>query len=175
MNKLNIKKAQGFEAWFFIIVVLFAVAIFLIVLNKTWGEVKTPLETGLQSAMPAGSSVNVSDTLNQTTGAGLIFDKLIPFLIIGLFAFVLILAGGIMRHPIMIIVGIIILGVCITLAVVYSNVYNEITSTSNFSTIKASMPVQDMFMHYLPVIIFIMAIGITVAIIWSRKSSGGGI
>lgn len=175
MNKLNIKKSQGFEAWFFVIVVLFAVAIFLIVLNKTWGEVKTPLETGLQSAMPAGSSVNVSDTLNQTTGAGLIFDKLLPFLIIGLFAFVLILAGGIMRHPIMIIVGIIILGVCITLAVVYSNVYNEITSTSNFSSIKASMPIQDIFMHYLPVIVFIMAIGITIAIIWGRKSSGGGI
>lgn len=171
--KSNIKKSQGFEAWFFVIVILLAFALFFVVLNKVVSEVKIPLDTGLQSAMPDSTSVNITKTLDQTSGAGLMFDKLIPFLIIGLFGFILIMAGAIIKHPIMIFVGIIILGVVITIAVVYSNIYNEITSTDEFASTKAAMPIQDKFMQYLPIIVFLMAIGITAAIIWSRKSAGG--
>lgn len=172
LTKLGIKKSQGFEAWFFVIVILFAVAIFLVVLNKAWGSIKTPLNEGLNSSVPVADRGTISNTINQTTGAGLMFDKLIPFLIIGLFAFVLILAGGIMKHPIMLIVGIIVLAVCIMLAVIYSNVYDEITSTTEFSQTKSDMPIQDKFIQYLPIIMFIMAVGIVAAIIWSRKSGG---
>jgi len=165
-----VKKAQGFEAWFLVIVVLLAFALFFVILNKAWGEIKTPLDEGLRSAMPADSSVNISETINRTTSAGLSFDKLMPFVIIGLFAFVLILAGGTINHPIMIFVGIIILGVVLTLAVIYSNIYNSITETSEFSDIKSKMPIQDKFLQYLPIIVFLMAIGIAAAIIWSKSS-----
>ena len=171
-KKPKIKKSQGFEAWFFVIVILLAVGLFLLILNKVVVEIKTPLDEGLQSAMPDNPSVNITKTLDQTSGAGLMFDKLLPFLIIGLFGFILIMAGAIIKHPIMIFVGIIILGVVITLAVVYSNIYNDISSTSEFASTKALMPIQDKFMQYLPIIVFIMAIGITAAIIWSRKSGG---
>lgn len=171
-SKISIKKSQGFEAWFFVIVVLLAFALFFIVLNKVTNSVSPILESGLDSAMPDNTSVNISKTLNQTESAGLLFDKLIPFLLIGLFSFVLIMAGAIIKHPIMIFVGVIILGVCLTLSVVYSNLYNSITSTDEFSQTKSDMPIQDKFMQYLPVIVFIMAIGITSAIIWSRKSGG---
>ena len=170
--KSCVKKSQGFEAWFFVIVILLAIALFLLVLNKAWSSVKTPLDEGLQSSMPDDTSVNITTMLDQTSGAGLMFGSLMPFLIIGLFGFVLIMAGGIMKHPIMIFVGVIILGVVITLAVVYSNIYNDISSTAEFASTKADMPIPDMFMHYLPIIVFIMAIGITAAIIWSRKSGG---
>lgn len=173
IKPIRTKKSQGFEGWFLVIVILLTFSIFFIILNKAWGEIKSPLDEGLQSSMPADSSVNVSKVLNQTTNAGLTFDKLMPFLIIGLFAFVLILTGGIIQHPIMIFVGIIILGVVILLATVYSNMYDEITSTSEFSATKSQMPIQDKFMRYMPVIIFIMAIGVTIYIM-IRKSGGGG-
>jgi hypothetical protein len=169
----NVKKSQGFEAWFFVIVILLAVGLFLLVLNKAWGDIKGPLGAGLNSSVPLADRDTISNTLTQTTGAGLMFDKLLPFLLIGLFGFVLIMAGGIMRHPIMIFVGIIILGVIFTIAAVYSNIYDDISSTSEFSTTKADMPVQDLLMHYLPFIVFIMAIGIITAIVWSRKGGGG--
>ena len=170
----TIKKAQSFESWFFVIVVLLAFSLFFIVLNYTWGQVSPELEAGLNSSIPAGeTSINLTKTMEQTTGAGLAFDKLIPFVLIGLFAFVLIMAGGIMKHPVMIFVGIIILAVVILLAVVYSNLYNEITSTTEFASTKADMPIQDKFMQYMPFIVFIMGIAITAGILWSRKGGAG--
>lgn len=168
-----IKKSQDFTSFFFVIVILLTISLFLLVLNKVWAEIKTPLNEGLQSAMPSDTSVNITETLDKTSSSGFLFDKLIPFIIIGLFAFVLITAGAFMQHPIMIFVGIIILAVAIIIAVVYSNLYNSISSTDEFTATKAQMGIQDKFMQYLPVIIFIMAIGIGAAIIWSRGKGGG--
>ena len=172
---LKPKKSQGFVEFFLVIVFLLAISLFLVVLNKAWGETKPILDEGLSSALPSDSSVNASYILTQTSSSILTFDKLLPFIIIGLFAFVLIAAGTYMQHPIMIFVGIIVLGVVVVLAVIFSNIYDDITSTDEFAAQKAEMPIQDKFMQYLPLIIFIMAIGITAAIIWSRKSGGGGL
>jgi len=172
---INKKAQSGFEMWFFVIVVLLAFGFFFLILNKVWDSVKTPLAEGLSSAMPSNSSVNVTTTINQTTNAGYLFDKLTPFILIGLFGFVMIMAGSIIKHPIMIFVGIIVLGVVITIAVIYSNAYNSISSTTEFSSIKENMPIQDKFMQWLPMIVFIMAIGITAGIWWSKSQSGGGI
>ena len=171
----NIKKSQGFESWFFVIVVLLAFGLFFLVLNKVWGDIKDPLADGLKNATDDVDIQNQIDaTITKTTNAGLQFDKLIPFIIIGLFAFVLISAGAVIRHPIMIIVGVIILGVVFTIATVYSNVYNQISSADGFSDTKANLPIQDKFMQYLPTIVILMAVAITIAIIWSRSGSSGG-
>jgi hypothetical protein len=169
---IKVKKSQDFTSFFFVIVVLLAISLALLILNKVWRDIKTPLNEGLQSAMPSGSSVNITKTLDSVSSTGLLFDKLLPMVIIGLFAFVLIIAGSFMQHPIMIFVGILILGVAILLAVIYSNLYNSISSTDEFAATKADMGIQDKFMQYLPVIIFIMAIGIGAAIIWSKRSGG---
>lgn len=173
LKPIRVKKSQDFTSFFFVIVFLLATALFLVVLNKVWGDIKTPLDEGLQSAMPTNTSVNITQTLDQTTSGALVFDKLIPFLLIGLFAFLLISAGAYMQHPIMIVVGIIVLGVVILLSVIYANVYNEITNTTEFANTKSDMAIQDKFMQYLPFIVFIMAIGISAAIIWSKKGGGG--
>jgi len=174
-KKIKVKKAQDFTSFFFVIVVLLTIVLFLLVLNKVWADVRTPLNEGLQSAMPSDTSVNITETLDKTSSSGLLFDKLIPFIIIGLFAFVLIIAGSFMQHPIMIFVGVIILGVAIVIAVIYSNLYNSISSSTEFTTTNSQMGIQSKFMQYLPLIIFIMAIGIGAAIIWSRGKGGGSL
>lgn len=171
IKQSKLKKAQGFEAWFFVVVALLAFSLFFVVLNKVWGDVKQPLEDGLSGAMPS-NGVNISTTLGQVTSAGLQFDKLIPLLIIGLFGFIMISAGAIIRHPIMIFVGILILGVVILISVVFSNLYNDITSSDEFSDTKADMPIQDLFMHYLPIIVSVMAVVIFISVLLSR--AGGG-
>lgn len=174
--KTKLKKSQGFEAWFFVVVALLAFALFFVVMNKVWGEVKDPLQDGLNSAIDPTDTSSISlinNTLTNTTDAGLQFDKLIPFLVIGLFGFIMISAGAIVRSPVMIFVGIIVLGVVILIAVVFSNVYNNITESDEFSTTKAQMPIQDLFMHYLPVIVMIMAVAVFVMIVLSRSRGGG--
>jgi hypothetical protein len=174
IKKLQLKKSQGFEAWFFVIVVLLGFALFFLILNKVWGDIKDPLDEGLTGAMPDAESKGlVSNALGQVTGAGLQFDKLVPMILIGLFGFLLISAGAIIRHPIMIFVGIIILGVVILIAVVFSNVYNEISSSDAFSDTKADLQIQDKFMQYLPTIVILMAIVVIGAILWSRSQGGG--
>jgi hypothetical protein len=172
----HIKKPQGFEAWFFVIVVLLAFALFFLVLNNAWGRVSTELSSTLQEASPDSNvDVIINNTITKTTNAGLQFDKLIPLIVIGLFAFILISAGAIVKHPVMIVVGIIVLGVVFTIATVYSNIYNDISSSSAFSNTKADLPIQDKFMQYLPSIVILMAVGITIAMIWSRSNSGGAL
>ena len=167
------KKSQGFEAWFFVIVVLLAFSLFFLILNKVWGDVKQPLDEGLSQAMPANSPVNISTTLNQVSSTGNLYDKLIPMILIGLFGFILISAGAIIRHPIMIFVGIIILGVVILIATVFSNLYDDISSSDAFASTKADLPIQDKFMQFLPTLVLIMAIAIIGGILWSRSSQGG--
>jgi len=168
------KKSQlGFVSWFFVIVILLAVALFLLVLNKTWSEIKTPLGEGLNNSVPIGDRATISTVLNKTGSSTQSFDKLIPFLIIGLFAFVMILAGSIMKHPIMIFVGLIIMAIIILLAVIYSNLYGNIAGTDAFTDTNDTLPIQNTFMHYLPYIIFIMAIAIGVSLLWRGQSGGG--
>jgi len=165
-----------FLAWFFIIVVLLAASIFFLVMNKAWGSISEPLSDGLTSSLAGHdqTGINISRTIEQTSGAAQSFDSLIPFLIIGLFGFVLILAGGIMRHPIMIFVGLIVMGVVLVLAVVYSNVYSEIAGSESFSDTSADLPISAKFMTYLPYIVFIASIGVGVAIVWRKTEGGGG-
>jgi hypothetical protein len=170
-HKLIKKKKSGFEDMFFIIVVLFAVSIFIIILSKSWGEIKTPLDEGLSASMPA-NGVNISTTLDQVSSTNTLFDKMIPFLLIGLFGFVLIGASAYLQHPILAFVGIIIVGVAILLGIIYANVYHQISSADEFSSTTAEHPIGDIFMKYLPIWILVAFAGIVTVTIWLR--SGGG-
>src|SRR5690606_857491 len=85
-------QAEGFVTWFFVIVILLAISIVLLVLNYAWGRIQTPLDEGISSAV-GNDTFNISNTLQQTGDATQSFDSLLPFLIIGIFAFIMIVAG----------------------------------------------------------------------------------
>ena len=169
---LNKLKKSGFEDAFFFIVVLFALSIVILIVYYAWGQMKDPLAESIQGSLPAGSGVNVTENFNAVTGTISLFDKLIPFLMIGLFAFVLIGAGAYMNHPIMAFVGILILGIAVLLAVIYANVYHQISSTDELSSTNANFPIMELFMKYLPYIVVIIFVLITAAVIWSRGGAG---
>jgi len=173
MNLRKIKtRKSGVEDIIFVMVFIFAFAIFFVVLIYTWNQMKVPLNTGLSSSMPSDSSVNVSEIIDDTTGSTNLFDKLFPFLLIGLFGFVLLTAGAMMQHPVMIVVGVIVLGVGIMLAVIYSNVYDDITSTAQFEDTKSTLTITDSFMKFLPGIVIVLFV-IIGAVIWSRRGGTG--
>lgn len=178
LTPIKIKKPKvrksGFEDMFFVIIVLMAVIIFMIVLSKVWGEMRHPLEAGLNGSI-SNDDFNLTSNFDKTTEVITLFDSLIPFLLIGIFAFVLIGASVYMQHPMMMIVGIIILGVVILLAVVYSNVYHQIADSDTFADTTDDFPISDMLMKFLPYIAFIMAIGIGVAILFFKGGAAKGL
>jgi hypothetical protein len=170
----QIRKGQGFVEMFFVMVVLIALAFFFIFLNKMSSSIKEPLTEGLNSAMPTDSSVNITQVMNQTDDSTTSFNKLFPFILIGLFGFIFITGGFITQHPIMIIVGIILLGVGILLAVVYANVYNQIANSDEMASTTAKFPIQNLFMKYLPYIAFLTVLIITIALLLRRGGGGSG-
>lgn len=170
-----LKKKSGFEDAFFFIAVLFTIAIFVLILNKAWTGVKPELETSINSVMPSDSSVNISATLESVSSTTRMFDKVLPFILLGLFAFVFISVSLYINHPIMIIVGIIVLAVALLLGVIYSNVYHQISSSDEFSSTNSDLPITEQFMKYLPLIMIILFVGIVAVIIYSRSGGSGGL
>lgn len=173
-QKRRIKKSQGFLEMLLVVVFLLAVGLFILILNNAWGQVKTPFQEGIEEALPSDSPFNATDTLNKTSSAALSFDKLLPFLIIGLIAFVMISAGAYMQHPIMIVVGIIMFGIVILIAVIYSNAYQDIAESTSFTSTNDDLPIQSKFMQYLPIIAFLIVGAVILSLIWSRRGYSGG-
>lgn len=172
---LTKNKKGNFVAWFFVIVAIMAFAIFFLILKNAWNAAGPELAAGFDSKIPANSNVNVTEILvDDVGGTTTNFSNMIPFLIIGLFAFVMITAGAIIKHPIMIFVGIIVLGVLVLIAVVFSNVYTQISDSNGFSEADSQLGLQGKFMDYLPYIVVLLAIGVVAAILYGRSQGGGG-
>ena len=169
---LKNKSGQAsFIGWFFVLVIILAVAVVLLVTNYAWGEIKDPLMDGLNDTVSGDDEVQISNTLDQTTGGIGFFDNLLPFLIIGLFGFIAITAGAFMKSPIFIFVGVIILGVIFLLAVVYSNLYKNMVDTTELNSTSDNLPIQEALMRYLPLILIA---AILLVIIISTIGSKGG-
>ena len=176
MELLNKKiRKSGFEDAFFVIAVLLTIAIFILVLSKAWSDIRPELETSIQGSLPEDSGINVTENFNNITSTVLLFDKLFPFVLLGLFAFVFIGVALYINHPIMIFVGLIVLAVAVLLAVIYANIYNEISSSDEFAETNANFPIMEQFMKFLPIIIIIMFIGIVAGIIYSRSGGTSGL
>ncbi len=167
-------RKSGFADSFFVIAVLFATVIFMLVLYTTWNEVKDPLNEGLLGVMPDDTSVNITETLDDVSSTTVLFDKLLPFLLLGLFGFIMIGASIYTSHPIMLFIGIIILAVTILLGVVYSNIYHQIAESPEFKPATDQFPISDKYMEYLPIVLFVMFIAIGAAILFARKGGGTG-
>jgi len=68
----------------------------------------------------------------------------------------------------------IVMGVLLLLAVVFSNVYTGIAEADEFVSTASDLVIQGVFMDFLPVIVFFIAIGIVVFILYGKSAGGGG-
>ena len=162
---------SGMEDTFWIVAVLFGMAIFFIILNFTWGRIAPKLEGGLDNQMP-DDGVNITTTINQTTGSTTIYNTLFPLIIIGLFSFTLISAFFLNSHPIFFFIGIILLGVALIFGAIFSNVYHQIAEHDELSSSTDNFPIMDLFMKNLPLFILIIFVVIGL-ILWSKFGGGG--
>jgi hypothetical protein len=168
-------KRANFVAWFLVVVVIMAFSVFALILNKTWGEIETPLAETLEDNMPDDSPVNVTKELSKVGDTTKNFSDMLPFLIIGLLAFIMITAGSMMKSPAMIFVGMIVMGVLLLISIVFSNVYTGISETTEFTSTANELAIQGVFMEFLPVIVFFIAIGVVVFILYGKSSGGGSL
>ena len=171
--RLNKKGQTDFIAIFFVLVVLFGVAIFAVILYNAYDEnIKDNLNAALTSSTPVDANANVTAILEQTSGGIRMLNPMFPLLLVGLFGFGLVMALMGKSHPVFFFVGIVILAVAIILAVVFSNAYESITTNASFTSAASEFSVMTFVMDNLPLIIFILFI-IIAAVLYGMRGSGG--
>jgi len=175
--RLN-KKRKGqtdFISLFFVLVVLFGVAIFAIILYNAYDEnIKDNLNTALTTSTSVDENANVTEILDQTSGGISMLNPLFPLLLVGLFGFGLVMALMGKSHPIFFFIGVIILAVSIILAVVFANTYDSIVSNDNFSDAAEEFSVVTLIMGNLPIVILILFLAISAALYGFRGLSTPG-
>jgi len=173
LRPIKQKKAQtDFISLFFVLVVLFGVAIFTIILYNAYNDnIKDNLNDALTSSTPVDANANVTKILSQTSGGINMLNPLFPLLLVGLFGFGIATALMGKSHPAFFFVGIIILAVAIILAVVFPNVYESITDTDNFSDTTSEFGIMSFVMNNLPLVIFILFSAISI-ILYGFRGNG---
>lgn len=170
-NKWNKKTSfVDFTGLFFALAVIFGIAIFFVILGYTYTQIKPKLNEGLTDYKSAEAGKNVTQILDKTDTSITRFNIYFPLLLVGIFAFVMIMALMGRSHPAFLFIGFIVLGVALILAAVYSNVYDEITSTDNFADTESNFNIMSKFVDNLPLIILILFVAI--GIILYAKSGG---
>ena len=171
--RLRNKKGQAdFVSLFFVLVVLFGVAIFAVILYNAYDEnIKDNLNDALTSSTPVDADANVTAILEQTSGGIRMLNPLFPLLLVGLFAFGLIMAMMGKSHPVFFFIGILILGISIILAVVFSNAYESITESANFTDAASEFGIVTLIMENLPLTIFILFCAIA-GVMYMMRGSG---
>lgn len=173
LRRLNKSGQADFISLFFVLVVLFGVAIFAVILYNAYDEnIKDNLNDALTSSTPVDANANVTKVLEQTSGGISMLNPLFPLLLVGLFAFGLIMALMGKSHPVFFFIGLIILAVSIILAVVFSNTYESITDKPQFANASEEMGVMSIVMDNLPVVIFILFLVIA-GVMYALRGAGG--
>ena len=171
--RLN-KKFTDMVSLFFALAVIFGVAIFLLILYNVYNEnIKDKLNEALTSSTPAEASSNVTKILEKTGSGIRMFNTLFPFLLVGVFGFVLVTALMARSHPAFLFIGLIVLGIALILAAIYSNVYETIAEKDEFSDTDAEFSIIGIFLDNLPIVILILFIAIAL-ILYAFPGRGGG-
>lgn len=169
------KSFTDFVSLFFALAVIFGIAIFALILNNTYDDhIKDKLNDALTESTAVDADSNVTKILDQT-GSGISkFNPLFPLLIVGVFAFVLVMALMSKSHPAFLFIGLIVLCVALILGAVFSNVYETIGDHSEFSDTNADFSIMALFLGNLPVIILILFVAIAIILYALPGKAAGG-
>ena len=166
----NKKSFVDFTGLFFALAVIFGIAIFFMILGFTYTQIKPKLNDGLVGYKDQEAGSNVTAILDKTGDSIKRFNIYFPLLLIGVFAFVMIIALSGQSHPAFLFIGIIILAVALILGAVYANVYDDIASTDTFASTSADFNIMGTFVRNLPMVILILFVAIAI-VLYAR--SGG--
>jgi len=173
--RLN-KKFTDMVSLFFAIAVIFGIAIFMLILYTTYNDnIKDKLNDALTSSTPVDEDSNVTAILDSTGGGVKMFNLLFPLLLIGVFGFVLVTALMARTHPAFLFIGLIVLGVALILAAIYSNVYETIAEKDEFSDTDTEFGIIGIFLDNLPLVVLILFVAIAMILYaFPGRGYGGG-
>jgi len=167
------KRNSEFGDMFLVMVMMFAIAIFVIILAFAYSQIEPKMNDALTDSTSVDVNANVTSILGDSSTALTRINVLFPLLIVGLFGFVFISAFFLKSHPAFFFIGLIILGIALILAAVFSNVYTRITDNETFADTEADYNIMTLFIENMPVIILLVFIAMGI-IMWVRSGSGGG-
>ena len=175
MEILNKHKQRNSEFGdiFLVMVIIFAVAIFIIILAFAYSQIQPKMNTALTSSMAAETDANVTKILGQSSTALTRINILFPLLIAGLFGFVMISALFLKSHPAFFFIGLLILAAALVIGAIFSNVFGNLTQKEQFVETAADFNVMGLFMENLPVIILLFFVAMAI-ILWVKKPPTGG-
>ena len=171
---VNKKGQLGAYEIFFALTMLFGIAIFIVVLSHSWGEISPNLEDALNSANPgSGTTFNFTTMNSKVTGGVTLFNLMYPFILLGLIVFCLISAFLAKDHPAFLFVSLIILAVAILLGAVFSNTYQALITGTGLESSADAFGITKLFMKNLPIIIGIVAVVTIFGLFALGRSKGG--
>jgi hypothetical protein len=166
------KRGIGLQVTLFVLVFMFATAIFLVVLYHSWTQMADPLEESINNALPDDSSFNMSQMTDRISlGVGL-FDAMFPFLVLGLIIMATVSVFFIESHPIFFFISLILVVTVILLGVVFGNIFQQLTENETLSDAGAEFDITTLFMKNLPIIITIV-IAVVMVILFAMSRSRG--
>lgn len=175
--ELRLRKNQtDFVGLFFALVVIFGVAVFIIILYNAYDtHIKDNFNDAITASTPIDPSANVTKILEDTSSGIGKFNPLFPFLLIGVFGYVMFIALLSRSHPAFFFIGLIILGVALIIAATFSNVFESIIATDNFAESASEFGIMSLILGNLPIVIFLVFIAIAIILyVFPTKSQQGG-
>lgn len=155
--------------------IIFGCAIFFVILYSAYNDhIKDNLNTALTSSTPVEATANVTKILEDTSSGISKFNPLFPFLLVGIFGFVLVMALTAKSHPAFLFIGLVVLGVVLLLAAIYSNVFESITTHSEFNDTASDFSIIAIFLNNLPIVILLLFVAIAI-ILYALPKGGGGV
>ena len=173
-RKINRKNSfTDFTSLFFAIAVIFGVAIFFIILSYAYSQIQPKINEGLTSSVTPEEGKNVTEILQQTDSSIGRINVLFPLLLIGVFGFVLVTALLGQSHPVFFFIGLIVLGVALILAAIYSNFYETLTDNNDFTSTADKFNIMGLFLDNLPSVVLVIFVAIGVILYIKSGGSQG--
>lgn len=152
--------------------IIFGSAIMLLLIYFVWSQIAPNLNESLTAAMSDhGATYNVTEKNAQLSSALTLYDAMFPFFMIGLVIFVIISAFFMKSHPAFFFISILLLAIFIVVTIIFSNVYQQVSETSELADATSEFVITTLVMQMLPYLILIT--GFIVSIIYFAKPGGG--
>lgn len=160
-------KKGSIEDVFFVGIWIFVIAIAFLVLGYI-----APLIANEMQSSDIGTVTQASKAINKTTTmVNTAIDPVFMIIFVGLIIGIVITGFLITVHPVFIPIFIIFIAIAIVLGVIFSNVYEELSTTSALNETAARYTFSTAIMNNLPIIILVIGI-VSMVIIFSKIFGG---
>lgn len=172
---MNSKGQLGLENIFIIMAFIFAAGIGIVILAYAWSQISPNLETAINQAVPSGeTSFNISTLNSAVKGGTITLNVMFPFLILGLLIFGMVGAFLTNNNAMFFFIFIIIIVVTILLGVIFSNIYQQLTTDTPLENQGESFLAIKLFLKNFPFIILVIS-SIILFILFAKSRGGGGL